>query len=665
MSNSNNHAPGSPEEMLGQEFEDGKSIAYDYGCALLERKTKKGYDYTGINLSSGRKLKICSRKDLPLDTDVYDMLKLIRISDIAGASRLQADRPVGEVVSTEKANEILRVALSTILPECSNSIDAGQRELAEHALNAIIRHDILPVEAELSEANIFSCLIAAIIVKRGRINDLYTRSLYPYMQYADMPKTPIVISVPNILMQREIIKEQLPILSDKLLDKEIIRETLNFVDRKGRENYVCTRKATNYLPVIRHRNRRTRLDKALKSDAVIDIADVMGLSGKDKNAISVDGSCSDTCPNHVECKYIEYLERAKSYDFDIQVCTHRYFIGDALFRAKGYQPLIPNYQSLIICDAYKYLQIAEDMYSVELSSTAVPDALCSVNSMSFHRQGLQNYARKAAKKLSDENARLFKQLTEKSEQARAKTCSTITITNADTARHLRNICDISDRLIHILQGEVFYAKGEELLVWIRKRYGADVSIINLNKLLSKRIYGEDPLNVQATAIYRAICSLEEIKRRISTEKAKKRKKQTDNSTARRSYARYIKNTENEAIGNVDSKIQDLIYNQSQRLLQLDTSTGKRSGQIIRLIRKIKHLQAQVEAIAAQNINTYRLETSNNKSRLIAAPKNLGKMLFSYQRELGIPTILISGTLPEGNNTESFKETFGLDNQCNI
>lgn len=661
MSNYNNEiAPGIPGEVLNQKYDDGEPIAYepDYDCVLLERKLSKGYSYTGFNRTNGRKLKLGSRKDLPMEEHVLNMLTVIRNSDITGIGRLQADRPVGEQVNAEKAKEILNTAISKALSELNYYDVDVQKNLAGIILDTLIQHDMLPIEAESNELNIMCCLISAVIAKRGRMNDFYTRNMYPEMQYSDMPKTPIVVSVPSTTLQRKIVKELLPEISKMLLESGIIRDTIDFVERKGRGSYVCARKAKNYLPVMRHKNRRKKLDKLLKGDAVIDLADIEGLSHSEKNAISVDSSCSWTCSNYVRCKFIEYLEMIKSYAFDIQVCTHRYLLSDMFKRISGNVPLIPNYQALIIFDTYNYLQVAAEMHRIEISASAIPDIVNEVHHMTFRRTGLSSIARATAKKLSSENTRMFKWLVGISNRGGNEVYTIVTLAGTDIVRHLKNIRDIADRLVDILYNEAFLVKAEELLRWVGEKYGADTTPIDLNKILSAHTPDENMLKLQVTALCGAICNLRAVKRCLSTEKVTKQKKGFDKSTARRPYAKYAHNTESEAIYNVNSEIKALIWEKARCLLRPHVSMGYRSESILNVINDIKHIRNKADAIVKQDIYDCRVKVHSEVSRLYAVPKNIGKKLFSEQRERGIPTVLMSGKLPEDIEFADFEQIVG-------
>lgn len=116
---------------------------------------------------------------------------------------------------------------------------------------------------------------------------------------------------------------------------------------------------------------------------------------------------------------------------------------------------------LIIDEAHKFVDAARAMYGAEFSSDSVLEIYSSILQLNFRHNNSQNLSLRAAKKLSDENIRLFKSLGGLKNSA---------IIPFEAVRHIRNIRDIADRLIFILHSETFYRKAEEFLAWLRGKY---------------------------------------------------------------------------------------------------------------------------------------------------------------------------------------------------
>ncbi|MDR0491473.1 MAG: ATP-dependent DNA helicase, partial [Oscillospiraceae bacterium] len=639
-----------PPSVAERKFKDGEPLLYAYGCALLEREISSGFVYTAVNLTTGKSVLISRRKDYPLESDILAMSKLIAASPIAGARRYQADRPVKEHIGIAKAREILKTVFNDFLPQYGYNIRAEQIDLAGHILNTIFRHGLTLAEAETGTGKTEAYLIPAIIAKRGRLNDFHNMSLYPQMQYADMPKMPIVIATSSIALQRAILAEYIPKLSDIMIESGVIRKPLTAILRKGRENYICVRKLKTYLATIGDRDTRLELENLLQCGDIFDLAEVEGFSPKIRQTISVDGRCFDTCPNRETCQYTAFREQALSLDIDIQVCNHNYLLADTLHRAQGRLPLIPNYQMLIIDEAHKFLSAARTMYGAELSDATAPQLLRQIDEITFRREGLQTLARKAAKKLSDESARLFRQLMESpsyqnDEDGSDKIAAMI---DKEAARHLRNIRDIAERLIATLYDEALFLKAGELLLWVSRKYGADVNAIDLGLLLSDAANDDETRKAQAMAVHKSICGLKGVRCRVMAEREKRLKKSLG-------Y-----NTEREAFKNAKSKILDAIWEKSRLLFRPDVPMGRNSERIIRIVRELAQVRDQANALKKHSELICWLETGMDGKRLCAIPNNLGKRLFHDQWNKKIPTILASGTLSAGGDFARAKQALGLN-----
>jgi ATP-dependent DNA helicase DinG len=59
---------------------------------------------------------------------------------------------------------------------------------------------------------------------------------------------------------------------------------------------------------------------------------------------------------------------------DFQVCNHNFLLADVIKRKQGGNPMLPNYQAVIIDEVHKFLPAARQMYGTGLSNTE-PEAL--------------------------------------------------------------------------------------------------------------------------------------------------------------------------------------------------------------------------------------------------------------------------------------------------
>ena len=432
-----------------------------YGCVLMERDTGKTYIYTAVNLKDGRRETI-GRRSTPLTTSgVEAMAEKIRLSNVAGAGRLQADRPFGDKIGIDNCREMLSEVFNEILPKHGYNIRKEQISLASHILSAINSRSVSLAEAEVGTGKTLAYLTAAVIAKRGRLNGYYNMSLYTGIPHVEMAHMPIVIATSSIALQKALVSEHIPELSRIILESGVIKEPLTAVIRKGREHYVCERNLRAHMPFEHNYNVRDALENLLKPNAAIDLAEIDGLSAHVKRKICVPDRCENRCPHRNACPYLLFREHAGSSKIDIQVCNHNYLLADTLRRRDNMHPLIPNYQCIIIDEAHKFLQAARSMYGVELSSHSLPGIRELMDKLNLKHKEAQVLARQTAGILAGESKRLFKGLIDKADGVAAEDePERFTAAIDDEAhRHIRNIRNISGELIERIASEQLSGYG--------------------------------------------------------------------------------------------------------------------------------------------------------------------------------------------------------------
>ena len=391
-------------------YKQGNPILYTFGCVLLERETYGGFVYTAVNLKTN-KCELMARKKYPLSPSGIEIIaEKIRQSSIAGAGRLEIDRPFEDRIDIDKARDILNEVFRKVLPLYGYTIREEQISLAEHILNAIRSRYVSLDEAGVGAGKTLAYLIAAIIIKRGRINDFWNMGLYPNMPYYEMANMPIVIATSSIALQRAILTEYIPVLSDILLECRIIRKPLTAVMRKGKENYICEHNLHSYLYNVNNKKTKQILNNLRSSLSIIDLNETDGLTPYVKRKIAVPQRCFDDCQYREKCPYLEFRNKSQSSVIDIQVCNHNYLIADTLRRKDKQYPLIPNYQTLIIDEAHKFLFAARTMYGIELSNLSLPKMLKTVESLTFKKDKSKKTARDIAKCLADKSNLFFRDL---------------------------------------------------------------------------------------------------------------------------------------------------------------------------------------------------------------------------------------------------------------
>lgn len=421
----------------------GDALFLAYGCILLERDTEKGYVYKAVNLETGRSATISRRTRQLTLSGVPEILERLKASGIAGPGRLCSDMPPGRNLFHDRLAEIMEDTFRSLLPAHGYGIRETQIELAEHILNAIVRRNVSLAEAEVGTGKTHAYLIAALLAKRGRVNDFWLRGSYPKQSYAQSAHMPVVVSTSSIALQNAVTRDYLPELSGILMEHGIIQTPLTGIIRKGKEHYLCEKKLHTCYQDGDAATKRM-LEPFLTSGSA-DLADAEGLTAYLKRKICVSGRCPKDCKNFAYCRYQQYLRRAQSNEIDVQVCNHNYFLADLLHRTKGQPPLIPHYQAVIIDEAHKFLDAARQMYGVQFDNHAIPAIMEEIRGFTYRQGESGAQITDLAKKLTRQSHRLFRALDAciPQEELQDDAERFKTVIDGRAARHLRNIREIA------------------------------------------------------------------------------------------------------------------------------------------------------------------------------------------------------------------------------
>ena len=460
-----------PHEIL----ELGEPLLMAFGCYLLERRTDSGYVYLAVNDHSGKYEVLSRRKTFINHSDgkaFESLVAKIKQSSIAGHSFLSIDRRFGEQIDLGKCKDVMRAMFTELLPQYGFATRKSQMELAEEILEAINRRQIILAEGETGTGKTWAYLMAAILIKRGRVNDFWNMGYYPEMQYVDMAHMPIVVATSSIALQKALVNDYIPMLSQIMMAHGIIDSPITSVLRKGRGHYVCERKLRT---VIANESdwavREVYEDLLRKSKRNIDLMEVTSLNAYGKRKIAVPSRCSYNCPYYTTCSYMKFRNSAQSSEIDIQVCNHQYLLADTLNRADDRPPLIPNYQSIIIDESHKFYTAAQSMYGMAFSDTLANDICSNIHRLRFRSAKNAIKPHKLAIKLESENERLFEELMRNGGQsafadfdksADESEKLTVNITNK-AINHMFNILDIVEELYGALETSPVDADSKEFL----------------------------------------------------------------------------------------------------------------------------------------------------------------------------------------------------------
>lgn len=281
------------------------------------------------------------------------------------------------------SNDLVSRVFREVLPKYGYSIRESQIELAISIFETLQEAKISLCEAEVGTGKTHAYIIAAILNRLN--NKLFNRIRFSYPNSNDFyltTKMPIVISTSSITLQKAIAEEYLPAISKILLERGIIEKPLTSVIRKGKDHYACDKRLDEYLNPLMAKKRPSidemegrqleSLETAHFMDIDLDRFD--SISNYVKSRICVPAQCNSRCSRYPECRYNQYLKNAKSYDHDFQICNHNYLIADTRHRSKGINPLIPNYQAVIIDEAHKFITAARQLYG----NTIAADEVCKM-----------------------------------------------------------------------------------------------------------------------------------------------------------------------------------------------------------------------------------------------------------------------------------------------
>jgi ATP-dependent DNA helicase DinG len=206
----------------------------------------------------------------------------------------------------------------------------------------------------------------------------------------------------------------------------------------------------------------TKIPASLLDDRHLDLAEVSGLTVQTKQKICVSGRCGNDCPYINNCRYLQFRDNNQSDKYAFQICNHNYLLADIVKCSKKQSPLIPNYQTLIIDEAHKFLHSAQQIYGIGLSNDIIPSITNEIYNSAVKQTNENQEIRTITKKLYDQNRRLFN-LFNKNLEAESDDEETerYTVEVSDQVlRHFKNICNISTAIIELLANKPKFGKSK-------------------------------------------------------------------------------------------------------------------------------------------------------------------------------------------------------------
>jgi len=268
------------------------------------------------------------------------------------------------------AHRLIDFIFLDLLPRYGMTVRQDQVSLSHRMLEALMGRQIALHEAGVGIGKTFSYLVAAIVYQLCMPDDWWVRTNYPFSNgFQSRTPMPFVISTSSIALQQAILSEYIPYLSNILLENHVIQKPLRAVVRKGKGNYVCERRLRQHLADKNLNQQNSHQREALLKlrSGPIDLDQVPNLSTYDRKRVCVNTSCGSDCIDRFNCRYFRHMLDVRSPEILFQICNHNYLLADQLHRRTGKEALLPNYKGLIIDEAHKLSESAQQMYGITLT----------------------------------------------------------------------------------------------------------------------------------------------------------------------------------------------------------------------------------------------------------------------------------------------------------
>lgn len=459
-------------------------------CALIEKTSGARYAYRAVNIHTYEATRLTYRTRR-IEPPQYHQT----VSKLLALPLNYGDEPVS---ARERARALLTRIFVEILPQHGFLFRREQLKLSLAMLDGLWDKKLSLCEAEVGTGKTHAYIMAVVV----------------WDLFSNLP-TPIILSTSTIALQRAVVEEYIPQISNILLQHRIISRPLTFVVRKGKSHYVCDARLRTYFSSIRN------LGDPKDADLIDLLADLMcaGSGGIDlseypltryvKDRICVAGRCAPSCPQFDGCRYRAYTRQCMHGRYDFQITNHNYVFANLLNGKDGKKELLPDYKLIIFDEAHKLLDAARQMYGREIARTEISELLASIQTQRISdRQGRQLVAQ-WGERLEKSNSQMFDALCAAAgrddEQARFRalldggvrraankvidglTCLPVLCRKYGDGRmrarnHALNIscADLIQRLHHLL-------RGDDLIYWIEGRAPGE-RFCALPKQLNEQLY---------------------------------------------------------------------------------------------------------------------------------------------------------------------------------
>ena len=217
---------------------------------------------------------------------------------------------------------------------------------------------------------------------------------------------PIIISTSSIALQNAVLTEYLPLLSCVLMADGILTKPLKAVIRKGKSHYVCDERLDRRLRQVNLGKKNPEALAALRTlKETLDMDRVSHLSGYDRERVCVPQVCD--CKQR-DCRYQRFLKTCDKDQFLFQICNHNLLVADAIHRSEGKRPIFPEHSIIIVDEAHKLPETAQQMLGVTLAAEEIRNLILQLKEERYLL---------AAEMLEDSTGPLLRKLAQPREEA--------------------------------------------------------------------------------------------------------------------------------------------------------------------------------------------------------------------------------------------------------
>lgn len=454
-----------------------------YHCPLRQRMV-----YISFDLKTGYGSEILSLKN-DEQFSIHNFQKLLPL--VLYSIKYTGDKRY-LMAHSQGGYMIIEYVFKIVLPEYGYRVRSEQIKLCKSIFDGFIKKKVGICEAEVGTGKTLAFLVAALaikIAKRGEKN---------------VGVSPITISTSNIELQRSLIEKDIPQLSKMLKDFNVIYSGINAVLRKGRDHYFCERRYNDFIASLNSHPRKNKdlieeMNK-FKLSKPFDL-DKYEMRSYLKTRICVHG-CNSKCEFKKACRYNRFIEISKYGFLDIQVTNHNQYLMDLKMRMSKDQGVLQKSDFVIIDEAHKLRETAQDIFGSQLAENEISGYLESVKDA--NKRGYEKEYRSLIRSIKMTETSLVNELKSRiGDSGDEESVDSIITLNRQEEKLISRITmqlselsnlqkSNSDSAMYIIEKLESFENQNEFLVWISKdEYGLlslNCTPSNIGDVLYKNVW---------------------------------------------------------------------------------------------------------------------------------------------------------------------------------